>query len=235
LKNFSALPSAPGSGVEYVVFVVFWSRFRVLLGCRPGRRPLFQQAGVFSEVRTQDPAYNARQRREDGFCGPSRGGTESTRLWCCMKMQRDEYSGPGHFMCVDRDVPDGAWWRRLGPRLERTHALCEPCVSRTGLSPPVCGKQTRVELHIQDIRPRMLPPSAAPRRQASCTHPCCSFPGSGLSAHGTLHSPAAASFFDIALCTGWRLRVAMCVQKKGPPGRMGRATALLRAGCTARG
>jgi hypothetical protein len=110
-------------------------------------------------------------------------------LWCWMDMLADEYSGPGHFMCVDRGVPDGVWWRMPGPRLERTHALCEPCVSRTGLSPPVCGRQIRVELHIQDIRPRMLPPSAAPRRQASCTHPCCSFPGSGLRAHSTLHSP----------------------------------------------
>src|SRR5215203_6016500 len=93
-------------------------------------------------------------------------------------------------MCVDRGVPVGVWWRRLGPRLERRHALCEPCVSRTGLSPPVCGRQSRVELHIRDIEPRMLPPSAAPGRQVSCTHPCCSFPiCSALRAHGTLHSP----------------------------------------------
>src|SRR5215210_2107580 len=75
---------------------------------------------------------------------------------------------------------------RLGPRLHRRHALCGPCVSRTGISPAVCGRRTRAELHIQDIRPRMLPPSAAPRRGACCTHPCYSFPCSGLRAHGTL-------------------------------------------------
>src|SRR5215216_5192290 len=102
-----------------------------------------------------------------------------------MIMQEDEYSGLG-FMCVEGGVLVGM--RR--PRLVRTHALCGPCVSRTGLSPPVCGRRTQAELHIQDIRPRMLPPSAAPRRGASCTHPCCSFPYSSLRAHSTLHSPA---------------------------------------------
>jgi hypothetical protein len=111
-------------------------------------------------------------------------------LWCWMDMLADEYFGPGHFRCVDRGVPDGVWWRRPGPRLDRRHALCEPCVSRRGLCPPVCGRQSRAELHIQDIGPRMLPHARAPRRQASCTHPCCSFPiCSALRAHGTLHSP----------------------------------------------
>src|SRR5829696_6952104 len=101
-----------------------------------------------------------------------------------MIMQEDEYSGPG-LMCVEGGVLVGM--RR--PRLERTHALYGPCVSRTGIFPSVCGRRTRAELHIQDIRPRMLPPSAAPRQGASCTHPCCSLPHSGLRAHGTFYSP----------------------------------------------
>src|SRR5215218_5217457 len=105
-----------------------------------------------------------------------------------MVMQGDECFGPG-LTCVDRGVLVGMRSRRLGPRLSRTHALCEPCVCRTGISPSVCGRRTRAELHIQDMPPRMLPSSAALRRGASCTHPCCSFPCSGLRAHGTLHSP----------------------------------------------
>src|SRR5829696_2973361 len=92
------------------------------------------------------------------------------------------------------------WRPRLGPRLERTHALSEPCVSRTGLSPSVCDMQTLAELHIQDIGPRMLPSSAAPGRGASCTHPCCSFPCSALGAHGTLHSPVRGQHLRV-LCT----------------------------------
>ena len=55
--------------------------------------------------------------------------------------------GPG---CSSR------WRPRLGPRLERTQALCGPCVSRSGIYPSVCGRRTRAELHIRDIRPRML-------------------------------------------------------------------------------
>src|SRR5829696_5018048 len=106
-------------------------------------------------------------------------------LWCWMNMQRDECSGPG-LMCVDRGVLVGMRRPRLGPRLHHTHALCGPCVSRTGFCPSVCGRRTRAELHIQDIGPRMLPTSAALRRRASCRHPCCSFPCSGLRAHGTL-------------------------------------------------
>src|SRR5215210_4717805 len=105
-----------------------------------------------------------------------------------MVMQGDECSGPG-LTCVDRGVLVGMRRRRLGPRLPRTHALCEPCVCRTGISPSVCGRRTRAELHIQDMPPRMLPSSAALRRGASCRYPCCSFPCSGLRAHGTLHSP----------------------------------------------
>src|SRR5215204_385666 len=92
------------------------------------------------------------------------------------------------------------WRPRLGPRLHRTHALSEPCVSRTGLSPSVCDMQTLAELHIQDIGPRMLPSSAAPGRGASCTHPCCSFPCSALGAHGTLHSPGRGNHLRV-LCT----------------------------------
>src|SRR5829696_3426402 len=87
-------------------------------------------------------------------------------------------------MCLDRAVLVGM--RR--PRLERKHALCEPCVSRTGSCPSVCGRRTRAELHIHDFGPRMLPSSAASRRRASRTHPCCSLPCSALRAHGTLHS-----------------------------------------------
>src|SRR5215203_1055526 len=102
-----------------------------------------------------------------------------------MVMQGDECSGPG-LTCVDRGVLVGMRRRRLGPRLPRTHALCEPCVCRTGISPSVCGRRTRAELHIQDMPPRMLPSSAALRRGATCRHPCCSFPCSGLRAHGTL-------------------------------------------------
>src|SRR5215211_773383 len=109
-------------------------------------------------------------------------------LWCWMDMQGDECLGPG-LMCVDRGVLVSMWRPRLGPRLHHTHAPYGPCVSRTGIFPSVCGRRTRAELHIQDIRPRMLPSSAAPRQRASCTHPCCSFPCRGLRAHGTLHSP----------------------------------------------
>src|SRR5215211_1827888 len=103
-------------------------------------------------------------------------------------------------MGLDRGVLVGMRRPRLGPRLHRTHALCGPCVSRTGISPSACGRRTRAELHIQDIRPRMLPSSAAPRRRASCTHPCCSFPCSGLHAHATLHSPDRGSTPDFVLC-----------------------------------
>ena len=92
------------------------------------------------------------------------------------------------------------WLPMLGPMLERKHALCGPCVSRRGLSPAVCGRRTRAELHIQDIGPRMLPSSAAPRRGASRTHPCCSFPCSALGAHGTLHSPGCGKHLCV-LCT----------------------------------
>src|SRR5829696_271384 len=99
--------------------------------------------------------------------------------------------GPG---CSSR------WLPMLGPRLERKHALCGPCVSRTGLSPAVCGRRTLAELHIQDIGPRMLPSSAAPRRGASRTHPCCSFPRNALRAHGTLHSPVRGKYLRV-LCT----------------------------------
>jgi hypothetical protein len=121
-------------------------------------------------------------------------------LWCWMDMQRHECSGPG-LMCVDRRVLVGMWRPRLGPRLHRTQALCGPCVSRTGFSPAVCGKRTRTELHIQDIRPRMLPSSAAPRRGASCRHPCWSFPRSAPRAHGTFYSPERGSTPDFVLCT----------------------------------
>jgi hypothetical protein len=119
---------------------------------------------------------------------------------------------------------------RLGPTLHRRHALCEPCVSRTGISPSVCGRRTRAELHIQDIRPSMIPSSAAPRRRASCTHPCCSFPGSALGsalgAHGTLHSPGRGEH-PCRLCRTSPEFRQMLTQEKGPPGRMGRTAALL--------
>jgi hypothetical protein len=99
--------------------------------------------------------------------------------------------GPG---CSSR------WRPRLGPRLHCRHALCEPCVSRTGSCPSVCGRRSRAELHIQDNGPRMLPSSAAPGRRACCTHPCCSFPCSALGAHGTLHSPGRSKHLRV-LCT----------------------------------
>jgi hypothetical protein len=143
-------------------------------------------------------------------------------LWWCMKMQADEYPGPGHFMCVDRGLPVGVWWRRLGPRLERTHALCEPCVSRRGLSPPACGRRTRAELHIQGIRPRMLPHARASRRRASCTHPCCSFPiCSALRVHGTLHSPGRSYLLRLCPMHGLPLRDAKSVHKKRTAGEDG--------------
>src|SRR5215218_11316402 len=84
-------------------------------------------------------------------------------LCWCMKMQGSECPRGG-IMCVGRGVPVGVRWRRLGPRPEHTQALCGPCVSRTGLSPPVCGRRSRAELHIRDIRQRMLPPAAADRK-----------------------------------------------------------------------
>jgi hypothetical protein len=116
--------------------------------------------------------------------------------WICREMNAPVLD----IMCVDRGVLVSMRRPRLGPRLVRTHALCGPCVSRTGFSPSLCGRRTRAELHIQDIGPRMLPSSAAPRRRASCRHPCCSFPCSALRAHGTLHSPDRGStpdFVDI--------------------------------------
>src|SRR5215207_11615095 len=97
-------------------------------------------------------------------------------------------------------VRGGGCSSRWLPRLERTQALCGPCVSRRGLSPAVCGGRTRAELHIQGIRRRMLPTSAAPRRGASRRHPCCSFPCSALGAHGTLHSPVRGKHLRV-LCT----------------------------------
>jgi hypothetical protein len=47
----SFVPSpAPGPGAEYAVFVVFRTCFRALLGRRPGRHLLFQQAEPFRKV-----------------------------------------------------------------------------------------------------------------------------------------------------------------------------------------
>src|SRR5829696_9849979 len=43
LKNSFVLSCALGSVSKYDVFVAFWSRFRALLGCRPGLHLLFQQ------------------------------------------------------------------------------------------------------------------------------------------------------------------------------------------------
>src|SRR5215207_6640672 len=97
---------------------------------------------------------------------------------------------------VDEDVISSRW----RPRLERKHSLYGPCANRTGLSPAVCGRRTRAELHIQDIGPRMLPSSAALRQRASRTHPCCSFPCSALRAHSTLHSPVRGKHLCV-LCT----------------------------------
>src|SRR5215204_803910 len=113
-------------------------------------------------------------------------------------------------MCVVRGVPLGVWWHRLGPRLERTHALCGPCVSRRGLSPPACGRRTRAERHIQDIGLRMLPPSASPHPGASCTHPCCSFPCSSLRAHGTLRSPGPEGLPQRAIMRPASIIVLLC-------------------------
>jgi hypothetical protein len=121
-------------------------------------------------------------------------------------------------------------WR---PMLERTQALCGPCVSRRGLSPSRCGRRTLAELHIQDIGPRMLPSSAAPRRGASRTHPCCSFPCSALRTHGTLHSPGCGKHLRVLYRTNPEIRTRF--HKKGPPGRMGRTAALLSADCTGAG
>src|ERR671914_2630161 len=98
------------------------------------------------------------------------------------------------------------WRPRLGPRLERTQALCGPCVSRRGLSPAVCGSRTRAELHIQDIGLRMLPTSAAPGRGASRSHPCCSFPCSALGAHGTLYSHGCGKHLRVVCTTNLEVR-----------------------------
>jgi hypothetical protein len=117
-------------------------------------------------------------------------------LWCWMDMQGNECSGLPEFTCVDRTVPVGM----RHPRLVRRRALCGLCVSRTGMSPSVCGRRTRAELHIQDIGPRMLPTSAALGQGASCRHPCCSFPCRALGAHGTLHRPLRGKHL-CALCT----------------------------------
>jgi hypothetical protein len=114
------------------------------------------------------------------------GYAERRMLQSCTYMR-----GPGR---------SSRWRPRLGPTLEHTQALCGPCVSRTGLFPPVCGRHTRAELHIQDIGSRMLPSSAALRRGASCRHPCCSFPCNALGAHGTLHRPVCGKHLR-ALCT----------------------------------
>src|SRR5215204_7655150 len=125
--------------------------------------------------------------------------------------------GPG---CSSR------WRPRLGPRLERTQALCGPCVSRTGLSPSACGRRTRAELHIQDIRPRMHPSSAAPRRGASRTHPCCSFPCSALRAHGTLQCPGRGEHLRVLCRTSLRCeigrscRILMPKKPTGPEATM---------------
>jgi hypothetical protein len=126
-------------------------------------------------------------------------------------------------MCVDQAVLVGMRGPRLGPRLHRKHALCGPCVSRTGLSPSVCGRRTLAELHIQDIGLRMLPTSAALGRGASCRHPCCSFPCSALGAHGTLHSPLRGKHLCV-LCTT-NAEVRRCLRKEGK-GRMGTIAAL---------
>src|SRR5215204_5678745 len=116
--------------------------------------------------------------------------------------------GPG---CSSR------WRPRLGPRLERTQALCGPCVNRRRISPSVCGRRTRAELHIRDIRPRMHLSSAAPRRGASRTHPCCSFPCSALRAHGTLHSPVRGKHLCVLCTTNLELRQTLYHFEGDPP------------------
>src|SRR5215212_2870526 len=50
LKNSFALYSAPGSGAESAVFVVYWTGFEPLSDRRLGRQLLFQQADPFYEV-----------------------------------------------------------------------------------------------------------------------------------------------------------------------------------------
>ena len=50
LKNSFALSSAPGSGAENAVIVVFWPCFRALLDRRPGRQRLFQHAETIIEL-----------------------------------------------------------------------------------------------------------------------------------------------------------------------------------------
>src|SRR5215218_6646307 len=120
-------------------------------------------------------------------------------------MHGDECSGPG-LMCVDRGVLVGMRHPTLGSGLHRTHALSEPCVSRTAISRSVCGRRTLAELHIRDIGPRMLPSSAAPGRGASCRHPCCSFPCSAVCAHGTLHSPVRGKHLRVLCATNPEVR-----------------------------
>jgi hypothetical protein len=132
-------------------------------------------------------------------------------------MQREECSGPLRLMCVDQAVLVGMRHPRLGPKLHRRHALCGPCVSRTGSCPSVCGRRSRAELHIQDIRPRMLPSSAAPRRGASRTHPCCSFPCSALRAHGTLHSHGRGKHLRVLCTTNLEVRQTLTHHQRSEP------------------
>ena len=67
LKNSLALYSASASGAKYAVFVLFRPRFRALLDHRPGRQPLFRQAGVFSEVRHNGVLGSRLQGSTDGI------------------------------------------------------------------------------------------------------------------------------------------------------------------------
>src|SRR5215208_3219280 len=138
-----------------------------------------------------------------------------------MIMREDEYFGPGLIYYVEGAALVGM--RR--PRLVRRHALCGPCVSRTGRAPSACGRRNRAELHIQDMQPRMLPPSAAPRRGACCTHPCCSFPSLALFVHMVPSiAPVAKSTLVSVLCK--TPRFARCLHKKrtaGEDGEIGRS------------
>src|SRR5215203_718198 len=86
LKNSIALPTDPASGAGCAVLALFWSCSRPLLGCRQGRRAVFQRAGFFSELRMQDLVCTAPQRRKDGSQEPACGVDGIYILRSCLKM-----------------------------------------------------------------------------------------------------------------------------------------------------
>jgi hypothetical protein len=125
------------------------------------------------------------------------------------------------------------WRPRLGPRLERTQALCGPCVSRRSFPLRFAagepGRSSTFRTLDRECSPDL--PLFAGELLVG-THAAPSLVA--LFAHMVLSiAPAVAS--TSASYVRLTPRSARWIHNKGPPGRMGRTAALLSADCTGTG